>query len=124
MADNGTSKIIDTTSASGILTAKEVVQYLPKSLSWVYKNWQLLGGVKLGGSLFFPSKGEFYERLFQKGQGLANGLHTKRGPTHPRLVHIQNKGQTGRSPKKKGANTEWESDPNRHGLLATGEQKT
>ena len=40
-----------------ILTVEEVALYLRKSTSWVYKNWQALGGRKLRGSLFFPSKG-------------------------------------------------------------------
>ena len=31
-----------------IMTPEEVAQYLRKSLSWIYRNWQMLGGVKLG----------------------------------------------------------------------------
>ena len=57
------------TGEKSILTPEEIAQYLRKSLSWVYKNWQVLGGVKLGGSLFFPSKEDLYERLFGKGKG-------------------------------------------------------
>ena len=33
-----------------ILTLEETAQYLRKSTSWVYKNWKILGGRKLGGS--------------------------------------------------------------------------
>ena len=34
-------------------TAKEIANYLGKSVSWVYKNQNELGVRKLGGSLFF-----------------------------------------------------------------------
>jgi len=54
------------TPKKNILTPEEVAQYLRKSLSWVYKNWQILGGRKLRGSLFFPKKEELYERIFYK----------------------------------------------------------
>jgi hypothetical protein len=40
-----------------MMTPEETAQYMRKSLSWVYKNADLLGGRKLGGSLFFSSKG-------------------------------------------------------------------
>ncbi len=60
------SEEIDTPPTADIMTRAEVAQFLQKSLSWVYKNWQKLGAVKLGGSLFFPSKGELYELLFNK----------------------------------------------------------
>ena len=56
--------IIDNKSLSGIMTPEEVARFLKKSTSWVYKNWQRLGGVKLGGSLFFPRKEDLYEHIF------------------------------------------------------------
>ncbi len=59
---------IDTEVKHDILTPEEVAQYLRISTSWVYKNWQALGGRKLGGSLFFPRKEDLYERLFCKRQ--------------------------------------------------------
>ena len=60
---------IDSASQAGIMTVEEVAQFLHMSPSWVYKNWQLLGGVKLRGSLFFPRKENLYERIFHKGEG-------------------------------------------------------
>ncbi len=121
-----------------ILTPEEVAQYLRKSLSWVYKNEALLGARKLGGSLFFPSKEDLYERLFEKGEGLAIRLHPQRNPVHGSLVQNQNSGQTSRSTKKGGTqkagnnasacrsiclSNECESgsdNPNRYGLLDIG----
>ncbi len=38
------------------MTPEEVAQLLKTNLTWVYKHRQELGGVKLGGSLFFPKK--------------------------------------------------------------------
>ena len=46
---------IDSASHAGIMTVEEVSQLFAKSESWVYKHWRELGGVKLGGSLFFPN---------------------------------------------------------------------
>ncbi len=115
---------IDTASEVGIMTAEEVAQLLAKSTSWVYKHWQLLGGVKLGGSLFFPTMEDLYERLFNKGQRVAVRLHTEEREVHPSLVQNQNRGQKGRSRQEKGGteSAERNSDPNRHGLLGVGEQ--
>jgi hypothetical protein len=52
---------VDTGASSAIVTPDEVARYLRKSISWVHKNWHMLGGVKLRGSLFFPRKEDFYE---------------------------------------------------------------
>jgi predicted DNA-binding transcriptional regulator AlpA len=61
------SKIaVDTNSDRDILTPEEVALFLRKSLSWVYKHWQELGGRKLAGSLLFPKKEDLYELLFRK----------------------------------------------------------
>ena len=57
---------LDKEDLLGIMTPKEVAVYLRRSESWVYKNWRILGGRKLKGSLFFPTKGDLYERLFGK----------------------------------------------------------
>jgi hypothetical protein len=105
-----------------ILTPEETAQYLRKSLSWVYKNAEILGGRKLGGSLFFPAKEDLYERIFYKRQGMEVRLHTKRNQVHGSLVQNKNGGQTGRS-KKKGGIKESKtgaSDSNRHGLFGVG----
>jgi len=58
-----------------IQTVEEVARFCHKSRSWVYKNWQKLGGRKLRGSLFFPRKEDLYERLFSKKEGVEVRLH-------------------------------------------------
>ena len=77
-----------------------------KSTSWVYKNWQALGGRKLGGSLFFPKKEDLYERLFCKrqGQGVALRFHLEGDQAYGDLVQNQNRGKNSRGIKKKGVN--------------------
>ena len=52
-----------------ILTPEETAKYLKKSVSWVYKHAEELGGRKLGGSLFFPAEEDLYEFIFCKGKG-------------------------------------------------------
>ncbi len=102
-----------------ILTPEEVAQFLRKSLSWVYKHWQELGGRKLGGSLFFPNKEDLYEYIFSKKQGMAVRLHPEGNQTHGSLVQNKKRSTTGRS-KKEGGITKAEAgegDFNRHGLL-------
>ncbi|MCK4826521.1 helix-turn-helix domain-containing protein, partial [bacterium] len=55
---------VDNNFQNDILTSEEVAQYLRKSLSWVYKNWNILGGRKLGGSLIFPKKEDLLTYLY------------------------------------------------------------
>src|SRR5262245_1268082 len=116
---------VDTVASSAIMTPDEVARYLRKSTSWVYKNWQMLGGVKLRGSLFFPRKEDLYERLFSKEQGLEIRLHHRPRAIHGGMVQDQAASQAGRGPKKGGSSqrAEQSSDANRHGLLRTDKSK-
>jgi hypothetical protein len=117
---------IDKNLALEIMTPEEVALYLRKSTSWVYKNWQTLGGRKLGGSLFFSKKEDLYECLFNQRQGVALRLHPEGDQAHGSLVQNKNQGQTGRSKtkggtkKSKAAATGDKEDPNRYGLLDIG----
>jgi len=115
-------KPIDKTSKIDILTPEEVARYLRKSTSWVYKNWKILGGRKLGGSLFFPGKEDLYERIFFKGKGVEIRFHPQGDQAYGSLVQNKNRGQTGRGQKTKGGEKSKAGieDPNRHGLLGTG----
>jgi hypothetical protein len=117
---------IDNKLTPDILTPEETAQYLRKSLSWVYKNWKILGGRKLGGSLVFPRKEELYERVFRQRQRVEVRLHPGGDQAHGGLVQNKNKSKTGRSKKKGGikkleaATTRDKEDPNRYGLLDIG----
>jgi len=133
---------IDNKLNNDILTPEEVAQYLRKSKSWVYKNWKLLGGRKLRGSLIFPRKEDLYERLFGKRQGLEVRLRDERRKTPIRLLQDKKGGKTRRGKKEgrarksvdcargnsesgaTGDPTRRNQDPNRHGLLEIGQQKT
>ncbi len=70
-----TKSCIDNDSKYEIITVEETAQYFQKSTSWVYNHWKLLGGRKLGGSLFFPKKEDLYEYLFCKNKGVEVRLH-------------------------------------------------
>ncbi len=115
------SQRIDTTHNADIMTTEEVAQFLHKSPSWVYKNWQKLGAVKLGGSLFFPKKEDLYECLFNIRKGVEVRFHPEQAAVHRGLFQNQNGGQTSRSTKKKGGRARAKSakgaDPNRHGIF-------
>ena len=120
------SNIIDTEVENDILTPEEVAQYLRKSTSWVYKNWQALGGRKLGGSLFFPRKEDLYERLFGKGEGMEIRLHPGGDQAHKGLVQTKT-GRPKSGLRKKGGAKKSETgsrDANRHGLLGSRESET
>jgi hypothetical protein len=113
---------IDLNSKHEIMTPEEVAQYLRKSLSWVYKHWQVLGGRKLGGFLFFSGKENLYEHIFGQREGVEIRLHSKRKQVHKCLVQNKNRGKTIRGKEKGKAEetTTISADPNRHGLLGAG----
>ena len=116
--------VIDRLPEPEIMTPEEVASYLKKSLSWVYKHWQILGGVKLGGSLFFPRKEDLMSVIFGKRQGVEVRLH----PEGTRYTEAWFK--TKKEAKEAEARKREELKnpppvtvrrrPNRHGLLGTG----
>ena len=110
---------IDSIEKYAILTPEEVAQYLNKSVSWIYKHWEMLGGRKLGGSLFFPGKETLYERIFNQGHGMEVRLHPQGDTAVKSRIQNQNFGQKSRSKKKGGLRKTEKKDPdaNRHGLL-------
>ena len=112
----------DKISKTNIMTPEEVARYLQLSLSWIYKHWRDLGGVKLGGSIRFPSKEELHERLFGKGPGEKNRLHLQGSALHGNLVQNQNRGQASRIQNKGGAEKPAAGSvfTDRHGLLGAG----
>ena len=117
-----TSTKIDTAIEYSILSPEEVAEFLHKSVSWVYKHSEELGGRKLGGSLFFPRKEELYEHLFPKRERMEVRFHPEPKQTHK--IRIQNQNRSKKiNDQKKGGNRKPKDrdDPNRHGLLRTGE---
>ena len=117
---------IDTEKKHAILTPEEAARFLRKSTSWVYKNWQELGGRKLGGSLFFPGKENLYERIFSQSEGMEVRFHPQRDPAVKSRIQNQDFGKKSRVKKKGGLRKteERDRDTNRHGLLGPGQQKT
>jgi hypothetical protein len=112
---------VDIESKLVIMSPEEVAQFFHKSISWVYKNWKILGGRKLGGSLFFPNKEDLYEHLFYQGQRVEVRFHPERKPFYKERLQNKDKGQAGRGKKKGGdkkpTTADRGDDPNRHGLL-------
>lgn len=109
-----------------ILKPEDVAQYLRKSLSWVYKNWEKLGGVKIGGSIFFQSKEALHEHLFRQKQGVEVRFQPKQATVHRSMVPVQKRGKAGRSGTKGGnfksaggTGGGLTGDPNRHNLLGS-----
>jgi len=115
--------ILDKPIDYDILSVEEAAKYLRKSPSWVYKNWKILGGRKLGGSLLFPSKEDLYECLFGKSKGVEVRLHTERRQVHKHLVQDKKRSKTKGSRKKEGSVKESDitsyGNPDRHGIFRT-----
>jgi hypothetical protein len=111
---------VDKKSSSKIMTPEEVAAFCQKSTSWVYAHWEALGGVKLGGSLLFPTKEDLYELLFNKRQGMALRLHAERKTIHGDVVQNKKGGKKSRSRKAERVEQAGGEDPNRHGLFGPG----
>jgi hypothetical protein len=100
-----------------ILTAEEVAKYLKKSISWVYKNWDVLGGKKLRGSLFFPGKEKLYEHIFSKGKRMEVRFHKGQSTSNVKVLQNKNRSKRSRTSKKGGTKKSCNTDANRHKLL-------
>ena len=116
-------KVLEASDNRAILSPDEVAQYLGKSVSWVYKHWQELGGAKLGGSLFFPEKERLYERIFGKTEKNVDVRLCSSG-TKVLKKGVQNQagGKSGRGPQKKGGGKRSNDTDgaNRHNLFGVG----
>lgn len=114
---------VEKPSHPDMMNVEEVANYLRKSQSWVYKNWKIIGGRKLGGSLIFPSKEDLYERvLFSKEKRMEVRVHRERNKVHGNLVQNENRGER-RGIQEKGGGKQSKTsigDPNRHGIFGTG----
>lgn len=96
------------------LKPSDVAEIFNQSLSWVSKNRKKLGGVKIGGRVFFPPKEILYERLFCREEGVEVRLHAERGEVHPSMVQNKKGSPPGRTEKKRRVE---QADLNRHGLF-------
>ena len=116
----------DADNGKRITTVEEVAQYLGKSVSWVYKNSETLGGRKLGGSLFFPSKEDLYDNFFSERKGVEVRLRTQNEAIYQSLVQNKDRSQTGRGNKKRRVEKPATSSggADRHGLLGPCKSST
>lgn len=112
----------DNKNVSTILTPEEVAEFLQKSVSWVYKHRQELGGRKLGGAVFFPSKEDLYEYIFNSKRQMAVQLQRERSEVQQ--IRIQNqkggKARRGENAERAGEPSSNSGGSNRHGLLGLG----
>lgn len=117
---------IDKTKQLEVIHPEDVAQFLRKSVSWVYKHWKELGGVKIGGSILFPDKETLYDHIFYQRKRMEVRFHPGETKVHRSVVSDQKRGKESRS-KKKGGNSkpgdssdnDGAGDPNRHNLLGT-----
>jgi len=117
-----TTTSTDTTNNGVIMTPEGVAEFLNKSVSWVYKHWQELGGAKLGGSIFFPRKEDLYERIFNQKRDVAVQLQLQ-GPSIHRIRLQDQEGRQksgGKVKGRAGEPTTGRGEANRHGLLGVG----
>jgi len=84
-------------------SVKSVAEFFGKSVSWIYAHKEEIGAVKIGGSWFFPSKEEIYERLFrQTPKSLEIRLCDKRSKISKPLLQNKEKGNGCRIQKERG----------------------
>jgi hypothetical protein len=113
------NKGLTSTDQKEIMTVEETAHFLRKSPTWVYRHAEELGGRKLGGSLFFPSKEDLYEHLFCRREGVEVRIRTQKSSIHQSRIQKEKRGQSSRGRKTKGVKKS-KHDPNaanRHGLF-------
>jgi predicted DNA-binding transcriptional regulator AlpA len=107
----------DTNLKTRVLCAKDVAAFLGKSVDWVYDHAEEIGGVKRGGSWFFPNEEDIYVRLFQGRERVPVRFHGKGKAPHQGVVQDETGRKSGGSRKKKGSKTTvGNGSPGRHGL--------
>lgn len=106
------------THAIEVMCVKDVAGFLKRSNSWVYKNHKELGGVKIGGSVLFPSRKEIYERLFKQETEMVRVLlPVQKETVHKGRFQKEKGGPGSRGRKEKRSKETKENGINRHGLL-------
>ncbi len=109
------------THAIDVMCIKDVAGFLKVSTSWLYKHYQEVGGVKIGGSYRFPSKEAIYERLFGQEEGMVGVFLpiSKEGLQQGRVQEKERcSGSRGRKKERvKTIDNRPREGTNRHGLL-------
>ena len=108
-----------------ILRVEDVAEFLHKSIAWVSRHHAKLGGVKIAGSILFPSRKEIYEHIFQQNKKLV-GIRFPSPKEEVQKGRIQKKKGCGeRGGGSKAGSEKTASDTtgraNRHGLLGIGQ---
>lgn len=116
---------VDNSHGVEVSSPEDIARFLRKSVSWVYKHWNELGGVKVGGSIFFPDKETLNEFIFSKWKRVEVRLHPEEATVHGPVVSNQKRSQTCGGSKKGGnlksqSGPEENNNPNRHALFGTG----
>ena len=106
-------------SDQNLLRPADVAKIFNQSLSWVSKNHKKLGGVKIGGRMFFPPREKLYDSLFCREEGLEVRLHDEGGEVHPSVLQDEKRSQERRTAY--AIRTE-QTGFNRHGLFDSGKQ--
>lgn len=75
------------------LKPADIAEICNQSLAWVSKNRRKLGGIKIGGRVFFPPEEVFSERLFCRKEGLEIRLHDEKSEIHSSLVRNKERGK-------------------------------
>ncbi|HKJ63870.1 MAG TPA: hypothetical protein VJ969_00595 [Desulfopila sp.] len=99
------------------LKPADIAKMFGQSLSWVSKNYRKLGGVKIGGRMFFPPREVLYERLFCGEERVAIRLHDERPEAHQSMVYDKARSSESGTGKKKRVE---QAGLNRHGLFDAG----
>jgi len=106
-----------------VLTPQDVADFLKVSISWVYKNADMLGVVRVKGVLRFPTREVIYERLFGAGnKDLAIQLCDERDSVQRiRLQDNDGCAACGGECTQGLAEPAGKAAANRHGLLGAAE---
>jgi len=100
------------------LCVAEVAKLLKRSTAWVSRHHREIGGVKIAGSILFPSAKEIYERIFQQKQGVV-GVRLPTQPEKTQTIRVQDKERSSRkrSRREKDSKESSSREANRHGIL-------
>lgn len=94
---------IEKKSQTDIMTPRDTARFLKRHITWVYRHREELGGIKIGGALFFPCKEELYERLFRQKPGMAVQFLPSQDPvSSTSIIPHQARGSKGRGKEKGG----------------------